>query len=66
MKTYGYSGRNYSDFGKVAEATSSNQTSHVVTIKDDFGNVKNVIHYTGVSKQFVEADRTALSRLAES
>jgi len=42
--------------GRIAEATSTDALHHVVTIKDDFGNHLNTIHYSGVTREGVERD----------
>lgn len=38
---------------KTAEVSSANATHHTATIKDDYGNVKEIIHYQNVNKEQV-------------
>lgn len=40
--------------GDIATAKSSDPYHHIVEVKDDYGNIKDTIHYCGVTAEFVK------------
>jgi len=40
--------------GNIATATSSDPYHHIVEVKDDYGNIRDTIHYHGVTAEFVK------------
>lgn len=47
METFGYTGRGYKHYGDTVTAESIDDMSHNLTIKDDYGNIKETIHFSG-------------------